>query len=125
MPDAALALPTFALALSITLVSSYLGEVTRHYTQDTVVIGVIIGAEGVMALWVPLLAGAWSDRARSRIGGRLPFVLGGGLPAAVALGVLGFVHSLVSVALVTAVFFAFYFFALRALPGHVSRPARP
>lgn len=108
---AQLALPTFALALSITLVSSYLGEVTRHYTQQTVVIGVIIGSEGVMALWVPLIAGAWSDRARSRIGGRLPFVVGGGLPAAVALGVLGFLHSLVSVAVVTAVFFAFYFFA--------------
>jgi MFS family permease len=108
---AQLALPTFALALSITLVSSYLGEVTRHFTQQTVVIGVIIGSEGVMALWVPLLAGAWSDRARSRIGGRLPFVIGGGLPAAVALGVLGFLHSLVSVAVVTAVFFAFYFVA--------------
>jgi MFS family permease len=108
---AQLALPTFALALSITLVSSYLGEVTRHYTQQTLVIGVIIGSEGVMALWVPLLAGAWSDRARTRIGGRLPFVVGGGLPAAVALGVLGFVHSLVSVAIVAAVFFAFYFFA--------------
>jgi MFS family permease len=108
---AILALPTFALALSITLVSSYLGEVTRRFTHETVVIGVIIGSEGVMALWVPLLAGAWSDRARSRIGGRLPFVVAGALPAAVALGVLGFMSSLPAVAVVTAVFFAFYFFA--------------
>jgi MFS family permease len=108
---AMLALPTFALALSITLVSSYLGEVTRRFTHETVVIGVIIGSEGVMALWVPLLAGAWSDRARSRIGGRLPFVVAGALPAAVALGVLGFMSSLPAVAVVTAVFFAFYFFA--------------
>ena len=108
---ALLALPTFALALSITMVSSYLGEVTRKFTQDTIVIGVIIGSEGVMALWVPLLAGAWSDRLRSRIGGRLPFVVVGALPAAVALGVLGFLHSLFSVAVVTAVFFAFYFVA--------------
>ena len=108
---AMLALPTFGLALSITLVSSYLGEVTRRFTHETVVIGVIIGSEGVMALWVPLLAGAWSDRARSRIGGRLPFVVAGAVPAAVALGVLGFMSSLPAVAVVTAVFFAFYFFA--------------
>jgi MFS family permease len=108
---ALLALPTFALALSITMVSSYLGEVTRRFTHQTIVIGVIIGSEGVMALWVPLLAGAWSDRARTRLGGRLPFVVAGALPAAVALGVLGFLHSLAGVAVVTAVFFAFYFFA--------------
>ncbi len=108
---AMLALPTFALALSITMVSSYLGEVTRSFTHQTIVIGAIIGSEGVMCLWVPLVAGAWSDRARSRIGGRLPFVVAGALPAAVALGVLGFLHSLTSVAIVAAVFFAFYFFA--------------
>jgi MFS family permease len=108
---ALLALPTLALALCITLVSSYLGEVTRRFTHQTIVIGVIIGSEGIMALWVPLLAGAWSDRARSRIGGRLPFVVGGALPAAIALGVLGFMSSLPAVAVVTAVFFAFYFFA--------------
>jgi MFS family permease len=108
---ALLALPTFALALSITMVSSYLGEVTRQFTHETIVIGAIIGSEGVMALWVPMLAGAWSDRARSRIGGRLPFVVAGALPAAAALAVLGFLHSLAAVAVVAAIFFAFYFFA--------------
>jgi MFS family permease len=106
-----LALPTFALALSITMVSSYLGEVTRQFTHQTVVIGVIIGSEGVMALWVPLVAGAWSDRVRTRIGGRLPFMVAGAVPAAVALGVLGFLHSLAAVAVVTAVFFGCYFVA--------------
>src|SRR5436305_10894006 len=79
---ALLALPTFALALSITMVSTYLSTVTRRYTQQTAVIGAIIGGEGVMALWVPLIAGAWSDTLRSRIGGRLAFVLAGTVPAA-------------------------------------------
>ena len=50
--------------------STYLSTVTRRYTQQTAVIGAIIGGEGVMALWVPLIAGAWSDTLRSRIGGR-------------------------------------------------------
>ena len=106
-----LALPTFAFALAITLVSTYLGEVTRRYTHQTVVIGTIIGAEGIMALWIPLLAGAGSDQLRTRIGGRLPFVLAGTLPAAVFVSLIGFVGSLGAVAAVAALFFAFYFVA--------------
>ncbi len=106
-----LALPTLALALSITMVSTYLSEVTRRYTHQTVVIGLIIGSEGVMAWWVPLLAGTSSDNLRTRIGGRLPFVLAGTVPAALALALIGFVGSLGVVALVAAVFFGFYFVA--------------
>ncbi len=108
---ALLALPTFALALSITMVSTYLSTVTRRYTEQTAVIGVIIGGEGVMALWVPLLAGAWSDTLRTRIGGRLPFIVAGTVPAAIALALIGFVQSLGLVALLAAVFFGFYFVA--------------
>jgi MFS family permease len=106
-----LALPTFALALGITMVSTYLGEISRRYTHDTAIIGVIIGGEGVMALWVPIIFGTWSDRARSRLGGRLPFVIAGAIPAAVAMALIGFLHTLGTVATVTAVFFAFYFVA--------------
>lgn len=108
---ALLALPTLALAFSITIVSTYLGEVTRRYTHNTIVIGIIIGGEGVMALWVPLIAGAWSDQLHSRIGGRLPFVIAGVIPAAIALILVGLVHSLAGVAVLTGVFFAFYFVA--------------
>jgi Na+/melibiose symporter-like transporter len=108
---AVLALPTFALALAITVVSTQLGEVTRSYTRQTIVIGAIIGGEGVMALWVPLIFGAWSDTLRTRIGGRLPFVLAGGFPAAAVLALIGLVHGLGLVALVTALFFCFYFIA--------------
>ena len=106
-----LAMPTFALALAITIVSTQLGEVTRNYTDQTTVIGAIIGGEGVMALWVPLIFGTWSDTLRTRIGGRLPFMLAGGIPAVVVLGLIGFVHGLGLVALVAALFFFFYFIA--------------
>ena len=108
---ALLALPTFALALAITIVSTQLGEVSRRYTHQTTLIGAIIGGEGAMALWVPLIFGSWSDTVRTRIGGRLPFVLGGGIPAAVVLALIGFVHGLGLIALVAALFFAFYFVA--------------
>jgi Na+/melibiose symporter-like transporter len=108
---AQLALPTFALALAITIVSTQLGEVARRYTHQTTLIGAIVGGEGVMALWVPLLFGSWSDVLRTRIGGRLPFVLAGGIPAAVVLALIGFLHGLGLIALVTALFFLFYFIA--------------
>lgn len=106
-----LALPTLALAFAITVVSTYLGEAVRKYTHNALVIGIIIGGEGVMALWVPLIAGAWSDQLRSRIGGRLPFVIAGVLPASVALVLIGLAHSLPAIAAMTGVFFAFYFVA--------------
>jgi Na+/melibiose symporter-like transporter len=108
---ALLALPTFALALAITTVSTYLSEVTRRYTHSTTLIGLIIGSEGIMALWIPLLAGAWSDKLRTRIGGRLPFIIAGSIPAAIALALIGFMHSLGLVAIVAALFFGFYFVA--------------
>jgi len=108
---ALLALPTFALALAITIVSTQLGEVSRRYTHQTTLIGAIIGGEGAMALWVPLIFGSWSDTVRTRIGGRLPFVLGGGIPAAVLLALIGFVHGLGVIALVASLFFFFYFVA--------------
>jgi MFS family permease len=107
----ALALPTLALALAITVISTYLSEVTRRFTHQTVVIGAIIGGEGVMALWVPLIAGPWSDKVRTRIGGRLPFVIAGTIPAALAAALIGLVHTLGLVAVCAAAFFGFYFVA--------------
>ena len=104
-------MPTTALALAITVVSTYLGEIARSYTHATALIGLIVGSEGIMALWIPLLAGAWSDRLRTRIGGRLPFVVAGTIPAAAALVVIGFLNSLLAVAIGASAFFAFYFVA--------------
>lgn len=106
-----LALPTYALALSITIVSTYLSEVTRRYTHQTAVIGIIVGSEGIMALWIPLIAGASSDRLSTRLGGRLPFIIAGVIPAAVAVALIGLLHSLGLVAAMAAVFFAAYFVA--------------
>ncbi len=47
---AILGVATFGLALSITMVSTYLPKVARQFTTSTAVIGVIVGAEGLMAL---------------------------------------------------------------------------
>src|SRR3954470_24587908 len=72
---AILGLPTFGMALAITTVSTYLSRVAEQFTTSTLLIGLILGGEGFVALFVPLVAGSWSDRLQTRIGGRLPFLL--------------------------------------------------
>src|SRR4051794_17563542 len=106
---AVLGLPTFGLALSITVVSTYLPVVAKSFTGSTAVIGLLIGVEGLLALFVPLLVGTWSDQLRTRVGGRLPFVVAGIPFAALALATMGFLHSLPAMALAVTVFFLAYF----------------
>jgi Na+/melibiose symporter-like transporter len=105
---AILGLPTFALALAITTVTTYLPVIAAGFATSTVVIGVLIGGEGLIALVLPVVVGAWSDRLDTRIGGRLPFVLAATPPLVVALALLGFVTSILTAALVVALFFAAY-----------------
>src|SRR3954451_5420383 len=73
---AILGLPTFALALAITTVTTYLPVVASGFAASTVVIGLLIGGGGLMGHGLPVAVGAWSDRLSTPIGGRLPFVLG-------------------------------------------------
>ena len=121
---AILGVPTFALALAITTVSTYLPVLAEDFSDSSIVVGLLIGGEGLMALWLPLVVGAWSDRLRTPLGSRLPSLIaatpalilapsllgfvdldrcGGGGPGAVLRGLLR---------------------RLRALPGAVPRPGR-
>jgi MFS family permease len=108
---ALLGLPTFGLALAITVVSTYAPTVARQFTTSTTVIGVVIGAEGIGALLLPVPIGAWSDRLRTRWGGRLPFVVAGTPVAILALLGLGAATSMITLAAAVAVFFIGYFIA--------------
>ena len=108
---AILGLPTFALALAITTVTTYLPVIASGFAASTVVIGVLIGGEGLIALVLPVAAGSWSDRLRTRIGGRLPFVLGATPALVVALALLGFAKTIVVAAVLVAIFFAAYYVA--------------
>jgi MFS family permease len=82
-----LALPAFGLSLAYTLVTTY-GPVLLQDVSGPTGTGLLIGSEGLLALTLPLLIGAWSDRLETRLGGRLPFVLAGGVLAVVALMLL-------------------------------------
>src|SRR5690242_10066157 len=50
-----LGIPTFAFALAITIVSTYLPVLASSFASSTVVIGVLIGGEGLMVLVLALL----------------------------------------------------------------------
>ena len=106
-----LGLPTFPLALAITTVTTYLPVIASGFAASTVVIGVLIGGEGLLALTLPITVGTWSDRLHTRIGGRLRFVLGATPPLVLALALLGFTGSILTAALVVALFFVAYYIA--------------
>jgi signal transduction histidine kinase len=126
---AILGVPTFAFALAITTVSTYLPVLASSFAPSTVVIGALIGGEGLMVLGLPVLVGSWSDRLSTPIGRRLPFVLGAAPVVALALAFLGFVSSTGVAAFGLAIFFAAYFVAYepyRALyPDLVDDEAAP
>jgi MFS family permease len=106
---AILGVPTFAFALAITTVSTYLPVLASSFASSTTVIGALIGLEGLMAIALPILVGSWSDRLDTPLGGRLPFVLGATPTLVLALALLGFVGSIGAAAFALAIFFASYF----------------
>ena len=104
-----LALPSFGLALTITAVSAYMPVLLHDFTKSRLVIGALIGGEGVFALIVPVLVGSWSDRLRTRVGGRIPFVIAGCAVAVAAVAVVPFAGSLALFGALLAAFYAGYF----------------
>jgi MFS family permease len=108
---ALLGLPTAALALAITVITTYVPVATSEFLDSSVVIGGLIAIEGVLALWLPLVVGSWSDRLRTPIGGRLPFLLAATPFAALSLALTGLAGTLALMVIVVTVFFVAYFIA--------------
>jgi MFS family permease len=108
---AILGLPTAALALGITVVTTYVPVVAQDFLASTAVIGALIAIEGILALWLPLVVGSWSDRLVTPIGGRIPFLVAATPFAAVALALMGLANSLVLMAIAVTIFFTAYFIA--------------
>lgn len=106
---ALLGMPTFAFALSITAVTTYVPLLAQQFTSSTAVIGIIIAAEGLVALVVPIAAGAWSDQLRTRFGGRLPFLMLAGPVMAGTLAITGLLGSLALLSVAVFVFFCAYY----------------
>jgi MFS family permease len=106
-----LGLPTAALALGITVVTTYVPVVAQDFLTSTTVIGALIAIEGILALWLPLVVGSWSDRLTTRIGGRIPFLIAATPFAAAALFLMGLANTLLLMTITVTIFFFAYFIA--------------
>jgi MFS family permease len=106
------------------MVTTFLGVLAHRFTASGLLVGALLGCQGALALLLPVFIGSWSDRVRTRLGGRLPFVLTGAVISAGALITIGLARSPVPLAVGTIAFFAGYFIfyePYRALyPDHVS-----
>jgi MFS family permease len=105
-----LGLPTFGLALAISVTTTYGPVVLIRLTHSTTMVGALIGGEGAFALVVPLVAGALSDRMpASPLGRRLPFVLLGTPLIVAGLVLLPFSPSMALAGAAVLAFFVGYY----------------
>ncbi len=104
-----LGLGAFGLAFSLTTTAAYLPPLLERYTSSTTLIALVLAAEGIFALTLPLLIGPWSDTFHTPLGRRRPFMLVALGPIGFCLALMAFMPSLWTTALlVFAFFFAYY-----------------
>ena len=104
-----LGLGAFGLAFSITTTAAYLPPLLTEFTSSRTLIALVLGAEGIFALVLPLVIGPWSDTFHTPFGRRRPFMLVAVGPMAFCLALMAFMPSFWTTAmLVFAFFFAYY-----------------
>ena len=103
-----LALPTFALALGMSVLTTYAPLLLGEATSSAGAIGIAVGAEGAFALFLPLLIGSLSDRTRSRLGKRIPYALVGVPLLVVPLVILPFASGFAQAVALVSLFFVGY-----------------
>jgi MFS family permease len=97
------------LAWALTTTAAYLPPILGRYTDSTTLVGLVLAAEGVFALTLPLVIGPWSDTFHTPLGRRRPFMLVALGPMTFALALLAFMPNLWTTALMlSALFFAYY-----------------
>src|SRR5690348_9395680 len=84
-----LGLGAFALAWSLTTVAAYMPPVLGRFTDSKALIGGILGAEGAVALTLPLVVGPLSDRTRVAFGRRRVFMAAALPPLVASLALAG------------------------------------
>ena len=106
---AALSLPTFGLALAMSVLTTYAPVLLGKATDSGAAIGLAIGGEGLFALFLPVLVGSLSDRTRSRLGRRLPYALFAVPLLVLPLVLLPFSGSYAATVALVSLFFVGYF----------------
>jgi MFS family permease len=104
-----LGLGAFGLAFSLTVVAAYLPPLLGEFTGSTTLIALVLAAEGIFALTLPVVVGPWSDTFHTPLGRRRPFMLVAIGPMAFCLALIAFMPSFWTTALIVfAFFFAYY-----------------
>lgn len=99
------------LAWSITTVAAYLPPVLGQFTSSATLIGMVLAAEGVFAIVLPLVVGPLSDATRTPFGRRRPYLAFAIAPMTLALAMVAFMPNLASTAFALfAFFFAYYIY---------------
>ena len=107
-----LGLPTFGLAFALSMLTTYGPAILIRLTSSTTNVGLLLGAEGAFALFIPLVSGTFSDRLEgSPSARRLPFILAGAPLVVAGLALLPFSGSLgVAAACILAFFVGYYLY---------------
>jgi MFS family permease len=100
-----LGIPALGLGLAATTLTAYLPVLARELTRSHLLIGTLVGGEGLVALLLPVWVGAASDRVHRRLGRRIPFLLVTAPVAAAALAVAPFGRSILVLAVASFGFF--------------------
>ena len=104
-----LGLGAFGLAFSLTTTAAYLPPLLGQFTESRTLIALVLGAEGLFAMTLPLVIGPWSDTFHTPMGRRRPFMLVALGPMCFCLALMAFMPSFWLMTLVVlAFFFAYY-----------------
>jgi MFS family permease len=104
-----LALPTFSLALAMSVLTTYAPLLLGESTSSSSAVGLAIGGEGVFALFLPIVVGALSDRTSTRLGARLPYAIFATPLLVFPLAILPFAHTYAQTVALVSLFFVGYF----------------
>ena len=100
------------IPLTTVLIQSQIDSVVPKGSQNTA-IGVALGIGGVLAMTVPPIVGAWSDRLNTRFGRRRPIIVAGSLLTMPGLVILAVANNYAEV-LVGYAIIQFFFNAAQA-----------
>jgi MFS family permease len=104
-----LGLGAFGLAFSLTTTAAYLPPLLEKFTDSRTLIALVLGAEGLFALTLPLVIGPWSDTFQTPMGRRRPFMLVALPPFAFCLALIAFMPRLWLMTLLLLAFFGAYY----------------
>ena len=102
-----LGVPSFGLTFGVTVLTAFL-PVILHNLVGPLIIGLIIGAEGIFGLFIPLIFGVLADRSKT-VAGRWKYLLPATLAMSTSLVLMGVLRHVWMIVPMVALFYLGYF----------------